>query len=355
MATTTQTVGHHSLTQQRPGGTRLFPAAPPRNRKSMKPRTIMHAEDEFFTVLAIGAAGSGKSETCNTILGKAAFQVSSGMATSTLESSFDILQNGSTTYRVFDSAGFLETGATSLDIDKKLTPVASISDAGIDAFLLLFPCGRWGLENNEIYKLFKESFGQAALGHAIVVFSKCGQTKDDEILREMERVVPNVLEDIGVLEETGNAPVIAAGELTQARRIDDQKRLLSIVKALSAKNNGKPFDNSPTFKRYQEIRQDQEERIKKLPESIRDLMFPILQRVRSGQVSENLLVEKLEEAENVEGIQDAAIKDKERRSLAQELRVIQLSSFTDLVANKLGSFVADLVSLITTKLEDLIR
>jgi len=343
--TAAQTVGHHLLVQQRPCGTRHLPATPRRNgRESRNSRTVMHAGDKLFTVLAIGAAGSGKSETCNTILGKASFEVSAGMAAATQETSFDTLEEGTTTYRVFDSAGFLDASTSLADIDKRLTPVAAISDSGVDAFLLLFPCGRWGLENNEIYKLFKEKFGQAALRHTVMVFSKCGQIKDEELVREMKQVVPKVLEDVGMLEETGKPPVIAVGELTEERRLDDQKRLLSMVKALSVENNGTQFDDSPIFKQYQATRQDQEMKIKKLPESIRDLMFPILQRVRTGQVTENLLVQKLEEAEYVEAIDDPARRDKERRSLAQELRTIQLSGFGELVANKLGGFVKDSAS-----------
>jgi len=358
MATAAQTVGHHTL--QRPSGARHFSVSPRRNgRESHNPRTVMHAGDEFVTLLALGAAGSGKSETCNTVLGKPSFKVSSGMAASTLETSFDVLSAGPTAYRIFDTAGFLDASTRSADIDKRLTPVASISDAGVDAFLLLFPCGRWGFENNEVYKLFKESFGRAALGHTIVAFAKCGQTNEGDVVSEMQQVVPQVLEDIGVLGD-GRPPVIALGELTEKRRLDDQQRLLSMVKALQAKNNGKAFDQFPTFKRVQEARQNQEKRIKQLPESIQDLLMVILDQVRSGVVPENLLVQKIEEAESVETEEDAAKKEKERRRLAQDLRTIQLGGIGERVATKFGDFLKDSASSVLKDLnielpKDLLR
>jgi len=238
-----------------------------------------------------------------------------------------------------------------------LIPVASISETGVDAFLLLLPCGRWGLENNEVYNLFKANFGQDALRHTIIVFSKCGQTKEEVIVREMKQVVPEVLEDVGVLEETGKPPIIAVGELTKERRMDDQTRLLSAVKAVRAKNEGKSFDKIPIFEKYQELRLEQEKRINKLPETIRDLMVSLLQRVRSGQVPENQLAQILEEAEYAESIEDPARKEKERRQLAQELRTMQLSGITELAANKIGSYLQDATSSVLKDLlpKDLLR
>merc|ERR1719362_414165 len=65
MPTAVESVGHQSFNLQRTSGVRHFSAAPRRNgRESRSPRTVMHAGDELVTVLAIGAAGSGKSETC---------------------------------------------------------------------------------------------------------------------------------------------------------------------------------------------------------------------------------------------------------------------------------------------------
>lgn len=321
------------------------------NQKNSRSVTLLRAMEEYITLVSVGAAGSGKSETGNTILGKAAFDASQGMAVQTLETQSELLKRGSATYRVFDTVGFTEVAVSASEMNDMLSPVAVLSEKGIDAFLLTFPCGRWGLENNATFKLFTENFGESALSNTVVVFTRCGQRQDRDLVREMQTVVPFVLDSLGTLEATGLPPVIAMGELTKERRQDDQERLLQILRALRARSGGKAYDSAPVFAELSAKRAKQEERIRALAsEEIQDLLLQLLRRVRIGTAAETDLEEGLLEAEALPKIEDEALRKAEEQRIFRKLKGTLLGGAASYVGTKIGQFFGGFFSSITDRI-----
>jgi len=321
------------------------------NQKNSRSVTLLRAMEEYITLVSVGAAGSGKSETGNTILGKAAFEASQGMAVQTLETKSELLKRGSVTYRVFDTVGFTEVAVSASEMNDMLSPVAVLSEKGIDAFLLTFPCGRWGLENNATFKLFTENFGESALSNTVVVFTRCGQRQDRDLVREMQMVVPFVLDSLGTLEATGLPPVIAIGELTKERRQDDQERLLQILRALRARSGGKAYDSAPVFAELSARRAKQEERIRALAsEEIQDLLLQLLRRVRIGTAAETDLEEGLLEAEALPKIEDEALRKAEEQRIFRKLKGTLLGGAASYVSTKIGQFFGGFFSSFTDRI-----
>lgn len=316
--------------------------------------TSLHAaksEPEYFSVMTVGAAGTGKSETCNTLVGKAVFETASGMKSVTQQTQSDVLEVGQTIYRVYDSRGFTDTVLDPKDLNEMMTPVAKVSDSGIDAILLTFRYGRWGLENTATYNLFKDNFGESILNHTILVFTNCGTRTDREITRELRQVVPQIIVDLGTLKETGLPPVISMGDLTKSNRKDDRERLLATVRALSARNGGQTYDDLPTFAELRARRESQEDRIRLLPDDLQDLFFQALKQVRKGLVAEEELEDKLCVAESLGKIADPKKKRAEETLLKRELRNLFISSSVGSIGNAIGNFVGNTLTSFFKKLD----
>jgi len=302
-----------------------------------------------LSLMSVGAAGVGKSETCNTILDKSRFRVGAGMKPVTKVTDFDSFDSIGTLVKVFDTAGFVDASiATAEKFDTLIDPVANVTERGVDGLLLTLPCGRWGLENNASYQLFKDSFGPAALPHTMIVFTKCGQVRSEDLIRDLREVYPKALDDLGAIEIPSvdgkdvvrSYPIVAMGDLSVEGRRADRKRLIDVAKAVSARNNGTAYD-SAAFSAVRERRAKLEERMATLPEALKDGLLTSLERVRNGLVTETAVEEKLVEAEALKSISDPETRRRKERQLQTSLR-------NELLGNKVGVIVGKLFSGLTS-------
>jgi len=320
-------------------------------------RTQMLSQDKRFAVMTIGAAGCGKSETGNTLLGKSSFPVSSMMEMKTMETCTGLLERKSMTCRVFDTAGFMGTSVKPAAIDNMMMPVAQTSEDGIDAFLLTLPYGRWGLENKEALRIFTENFGTPALKHTILVFTRCGEKTEADLVPEMKKVAPDVLDSLGNL--SGMAPVVGMGDLTPQRRQYDQERLLRTIDLLSAQN-GAPYDGVregekdrkkwSAFQKVKVRRSTYEERILKLSSpDLQTSLLKLLQRVRDGYLPEGdrTIAGMLMKANLNSGTDNEMAVTQE---LLKELRQLQLESAGAFARTRIVNFVQGAFSSIWDKL-----
>jgi len=310
--------------------------------------TRLRAQAEL-SLVTLGAAGVGKSETCNTVVDKNRFRVGAGMKPVTQSTEFESFDFAGTLVKVFDTAGFVDASiATAQKFDSLIEPVANFSDRGVDGLLLALPCGRWGLENNASYQLFKDSFGAAALPHTILIFTKCGQVSADDLVRDLKEVYPQALDDLGAIDLPStdgkdvvrSYPIVAMGDLSPEGRSADRRRLIEVAKAVSARNDGRAYD-SAAFAAVRDRRAKQEERMQALPEEVRDALTSSLERVRKGMVEESALEEKLVEAEALQQITDPEDRRRAERRLVSSLR-------NELLGNKVGVLVGKLFSGLTS-------
>jgi len=308
-------------------------------------RVRMFSQGKSLSVMTVGAAGSGKSETGNTLLGRSKFPVSSSMKVETVETTADLLERKSTVCRVFDTAGFLKGTVSAEELDEMMMPVAQQSERGIDAFLLTFPYGRWGLENNEAFRLFSQQFGASALNHTVVIFTKCGPKTEADIVPEMRKAVPDVLARLGMLE-TG-PPVIGIGDLDPQRRRSDQERLLKAIMALADQSGS--YDDVAAFQTVKDRRAAYNETISRVScPDMQTALLRLLQRARDGYLQDDSKLEEL--VSKASSYSGAPEQDSIRQEVLRECRKVQLDNAASFFSRRIGNVLQGSFSSIFEKL-----
>ena len=286
------------------------------------------------SLVLIGGTGVGKSETANTILQRKAFSVSPRLRSET-----DQLQHTATVdgmYRVIDTPGWFGAGLSKEQVDEQLQGLASVSEHGIDAFLLTFTCGRFDDQDFRAFQLIQNTFGSTVTKHVIFVFTKCQPYyTEEEAVKDMidlcrdEHKRPgsrmcNLLQELGGSTKAANR-IVAFGELNEHRRNRDRERLLTAITYLKRSNGGARYDHA-IFSATREARERMRLRIEELPYDAKELLRQVLEDVRQGNADddhlEKMLAEKEEQARlNAEKTaEDAATLEKELAGLREEAR-----------------------------------
>lgn len=199
--------------------------------------------EDFLSILVVGKTGTGKSTTCNTLIDEQKFAVAGAFESVTKQVQYgDVTYNG-TTYRIFDTPGYLDVDLSSMDVTDQIADWVRSSTHGIDAFILLFPYGRLGKEHWESYQTFKNSFGIDALNRTIVALTQLRPTSlssEDAALHitqcckpggQLRQVCCEVLE-LQHLDQ----PILGVGDPTDpSRRALDRNEIFRAIRSVSKK------------------------------------------------------------------------------------------------------------------------
>ncbi|XP_071729318.1 immune-associated nucleotide-binding protein 1-like [Rutidosis leptorrhynchoides] len=206
------------------------------------------------TLVLLGRKGNGKTATANSILG---MQISrSKHDISVLKSTTELQPVGleaDQIYTVIDTPGLFDP-AVGIDVTaKQIISCINKVEIGIHAFLVVFSVrSRFSKEEEAAISCLQTFFGRKIFDYMIVVFTGGDELDaDEQTLEDFLLGCPKALKETLSLCE--NRVVLFDNKTKdQTKRADQLENLSSLVKMVSGKNGGMPY-NDVAFTDFEEF------------------------------------------------------------------------------------------------------
>ncbi|XP_066499073.1 GTPase IMAP family member 7-like [Hoplias malabaricus] len=143
-------------------------------------------------IVLLGKRGAGKSSSGNTLLGWKFFKIapsSQGMTQACSMSSSTV--DGHKIF-VVDTPGWTDVSQTENETIQKIVSCIEISNPGPDVLLFVLPIGRFTKEEDDTAKQILEIFGEEAIKHTMVLFTKGDDLEGKTIEEYLEDAHPRL-------------------------------------------------------------------------------------------------------------------------------------------------------------------